>query len=184
MNTQQKNADKLTDKAFSRLWITAIVGILICIACLCSTTWAWFSADQSAEGSTLQSGRFDLDISITKEPSSTENETIEQRSTVIEITDLANGKMSCTLEKGKYTIVLKMTQDTTVTRGFCTITVGDKVYCTDSINANGTAPFTFTLDVAADDTTIIFSPAWGLPAQASVEHRGALLVGAVSDNKS
>jgi uncharacterized membrane protein YdbT with pleckstrin-like domain len=39
---------KLTDKAFSRLLITSVVAILFLVACLCSTTYAWFVQDISS----------------------------------------------------------------------------------------------------------------------------------------
>ena len=176
LNTQ-KNTEKLTDKAFSRLWITSIVGILICIACLCSTTWAWFSADQSAEGNTVQSGNFNLDISVTKEQSSSTVESREQTLGDIEITELSNGKLSCTLEKGQYTVVLKTTPDTTVSRGFCKMMVGETAYYTDSISTDATDSFTFTLDVIEDGTTVLFSPAWGVPAEVDVEWNKTLQIG-------
>ena len=177
----QKNTEKLTEKAFSRLWITSIVGILVCIACLCSTTWAWFSADQAAESNVVQSGRFDLDISITEESGVLEKAIEEQNATVIELTDLSNGKMSCKLPKGKYTVVLKITQDTTVTKGFCTMSVEgkNKVYHTDSIYADGADPFTFTLDVQ-EEITMLFSPAWGIPAMVDVELGETLQIGTES----
>lgn len=41
----QKNTEKLTDKAFLRLMISSIAGILLCMTFLCSTTWAWFADD-------------------------------------------------------------------------------------------------------------------------------------------
>ena len=43
---EHKNITKenLTDKAFSRLMLTSIISILICLAGLSSTTWAWFSS--------------------------------------------------------------------------------------------------------------------------------------------
>ena len=178
----QKNTEKLTEKAFSRLWITSIAGIVLCIACLCSTTWAWFSAGQAAEGNIVQSGRFDLDISITEESSTLEKAIEEPNTAAIEITDLSNGKMSCTLPKGKYTVVLKKTQDTTASRGFCSMTVKgkDQVYHTDSVSADGAEPFTFTLDVREQEITMLFSPVWGIPAEVNVKPGETLQIGAAS----
>ena len=43
MEKQNIQTEKLTDKAFTRLMLTSIVGVVICIICLCSTTWAWFT---------------------------------------------------------------------------------------------------------------------------------------------
>ena len=40
---KKQNNEKLSDKAFARLALTSILGILVCIICLCSTTYAWFT---------------------------------------------------------------------------------------------------------------------------------------------
>ena len=47
---KKENTDKLTDKAFMRLIITSALAIFLCVVCLCSTTWAWFS-DSNTSGS-------------------------------------------------------------------------------------------------------------------------------------
>ena len=60
MEKQNNKTDKLTDKAFSRLVITSVIGILVCIACLCSTTFAWFTGATESNTNTVISGNFDL----------------------------------------------------------------------------------------------------------------------------
>ena len=87
MKVQNPNNHTLTDKAFSRFLITSVLGILICITCLCSATWAWFSADTSSGSNTLSSGKFDLDISLT-DPNGAPVPLFEQES----------GVFTCTLE--------------------------------------------------------------------------------------
>ena len=64
MDKQNKNTDKLTDKAFSRMMLTSVLGILVCLVCLCSTTWAWFTADVSNNSNTIGTGQFNLEVSV------------------------------------------------------------------------------------------------------------------------
>ena len=168
MKQQNKKDEKLTDKAFSRLMITSVLGILICITCLCSATWAWFSADTSSGSNTLSSGKFDLDISLT-DPNGAPVPLFEQES----------GVFTCTLEEAvAYTVTLNITGDTTATKGFCTIKVGGDSYQTASIYTEDTTPLVFTLDAAKSGITVTFSPTWGLPASEDVAHGGTLVIGA------
>lgn len=166
MEQQQNKPDKLTDKAFSRLMLISILSILICITCLCSATWAWFGADSSVDGNTVSSGQFDLEISVTNANGET-----------VTLAKNAVGQTVYTFESaGVYVITLCTTKDTTVTKGFCTMNVSSNTYYTDSIFAEA-APFTFTVDVKADGTTVTFSPAWGIPsAKDLVEQDGTLML--------
>ena len=165
MEQQQNKPDKLTDKAFSRLMLTSVLSILICITCLCSATWAWFSADSSADGNTVNSGVFDLEISVTDAGSKT-----------VTLAKNAIGQTTYTFETaGVYIITLNVTEDTTVTKGFCTMNVGNNVHYTASIYAEET-PFTFTVDAKADGMTVTFSPAWGIPAAEELVQMGETLV--------
>lgn len=159
MKTQQNNANKLTDKAFSRLMMTSVLGILLCITCLCSATWAWFNADVSADQNTLQSGRFGLEVSI-----------LDPSSASVAVVSRSNGSSVCTLgDAGLYTVTLKMTEDTTVSKGFCAIETDGERYRTASILVGETNPFTFTFEAKKANMTLIFAPAWGIPAEFDVE---------------
>lgn len=174
MKKQNNSTDKLTDKAFSRLMLTFVLGILVCIMCLCSATWAWFSADISSDSNTLGTGIFGLNVAIT-----------DANGTPVTISERDDGISVCTLgEAGQYTVTLTMTEDTTVTKGFCTMKVAEDSYQTASINIEETNPFVFTLDAAKDCMTVTFSPSWGLPASADVEYGGTLVIGATADDKN
>ena len=49
---KKQNNEKLSDKAFARLALTSILGILVCIICLCSTTYAWFTGSAQVDSNT------------------------------------------------------------------------------------------------------------------------------------
>ena len=158
MNNRHDTTEKLTDKAFSRLMITSVLGILICITCLCSATWAWFSADTASNSNTLGSGKFGLSVTVA-----------DENGAPVDVSESPTGTSACTLtEAGLYTVTLTATADTTVSKGFCVIKVNSNTYRTDALMLEETNTFTFTLDAKEPDLTVIFSPAWGLPAEISV----------------
>ena len=161
--------NRITDKAFSRFIISSVAVILICIAGLSSATWALFSADISSRSNTLTSGNFALTVTVT-----------DSNGSSVTVYELSNGTSVCTLaEADLYSVVLKMTDDTTVSKGFCTIRSDDIVYQSGSINNEGTDPFVFTVDAACDSLTLTFSSEWGLPANPDVEYDGTLRIGDV-----
>ena len=170
MNEQDKNTNKLTDKAFSRLMITSVLGILICITCLCSATWAWFSADTASSSNTLGSGSFGLIVTVT-----------DENGVDVPVTKKSDGTSVCTLDAGTtYTVTLKMTEETTVTKGFCTVKTAKNAYQTAALFAEDTIPFSFTIEAAEPNMTLTFVPTWGLPANAKVDRDGTLRVSAIA----
>ena len=83
---QNKKPDKLTDKAFLRLAVTSILAILVCIVCLCSTTFAWFKdSAPSAANSIKTADECDLSVQVSKLPASStdvqDDETAEEPTT-------------------------------------------------------------------------------------------------------
>ena len=46
--------EKVTEKVFGRVLLSSICGILLCMACLASTTWAWFTVSIENEGNEIQ----------------------------------------------------------------------------------------------------------------------------------
>ena len=68
MEQQNKPKAKLTDKAFSRLVLTSVLAIIVCIVCLCSTTYAWFTdSAPSNENEIKMAETFDLTVTVTKD---------------------------------------------------------------------------------------------------------------------
>ena len=170
MEEQQKNTDKLTDKAFSRLMLTSVLGILLCIACLCSATWAWFSADVSSNENTLKAGVFDLAVSVT-----------DASAQPVTVTHSANGAYACSLGTAVYTVKLAVSEDTTVTKGYCVITINGTAYKTATLEAGVTESISFTLDVQNAEITVSFMPSWGMPAHYDIEEGTTLTVGEQND---
>ncbi len=167
----EEQTQKLTDKAFSRLMLTSVLGILVCMLCLCSATWAWFEADVSNNSNTLSSGSLGLDVAI-----------VTAQGDPVSVTKQHNGSASCRLESGTYTVTLALSQDTTVTKGFCTVTVNGRVYTSASLFLQDAPSLAFALDVGAEvaAVTLTFTPEWGMPSQADILPNGTLVVEAES----
>lgn len=154
-----EKANKLTDKTFNRLLLTAVAGVLICILLLCSSTYAWYSASVSGgENAIKTSGECLLVISVAK---GGENLT------------LSDG--SLTLEKNViYTVTLTMPKDSP--SGYCVITTDSGIYRTDYLdrhNSDTPTEISFALsieqqfdeggvDITPDTLTVSFKTRWGI----------------------
>ena len=155
---KHKEIKKLTDQAFSRLMLTSLLGMLLCIACLCSATWAWYNASISSNTNELGAGKFGVSVSYTQsdEPA-------------VELVIREDGTSSYTFEQaGTYTVTLVVTDDTTVSKGFCVLKVDGVRYYTGAISVESLSPYTFNLVISNPSTTVVFAPSWGTPANVSV----------------
>ena len=61
---KRNNTDKLTDKAFSRMMLISILGIVISVLSLCSVTWAWFSQEITSTSNTIKAGYYEANIAV------------------------------------------------------------------------------------------------------------------------
>ena len=55
---------KVTEKVFHRVLISSICSILLCMSCLVSTTWAWFTVSIENQGNEIQI--VDFEVSVTQ----------------------------------------------------------------------------------------------------------------------
>lgn len=145
---EQQNREKLSDKAFARLAITSILGILVCIICLCSTTYAWFSGSVQVDSNTLKAaGACLLSVSVYKDGA--EEAIIDTENPV-------------TLEcEGTYTVTLTLPKESA--SGYLVVTVDGQEYYSDYLQRNDEADgaLTFTMNVATAKT-VTFTARWGI----------------------
>ena len=135
------------------------------MTCLCSATWAWFSAGTAAEGNELSAGKFGLSVSVTREgeepvslPAQPQGQTVYTFS-----------------EVGVYTVELSFTPDTTVSKGFCVIKAGNAVHYTAAIEAEAPT-LVFALDIREAGSVVSFLPSWGYPAASELVEANDTLV--------
>ena len=131
---EQQNNEKLSDKAFARIALTSILGILVCIICLCSTTYAWFTGSVQVDNNTFKAADACLlSVSVYKDGSEKA------------IIDTEN---ATTLEcEGTYTITLTPPKESA--SGYLVLTVDGQEYYSDYLQRNDDADgaLTFTLNV-------------------------------------
>ncbi len=165
------NQQKLTEKAFTQSITISIIGILLCIVALCSTTWAWFAQSISSDGNSITSGRFDLSISVKNSAPAD-----------LTVTTDASGNLTCTLDTpGTYTVTLNMSAANTVSKGFCLVTAGGTTYKTALIQKDDPNAFTFYIDAKQPTTVVTFEAVWGKPVSSDIQNGGTLTVGAASN---
>ena len=144
MKKESSKPEKLTDKAFTRLFITSILGILLSIVCLSSSTWAWFEADVSNSQNVIQSGEGKLVVSITKDQ--------------VEIENIDAG---VELEAGDYTV--KMTLPQGSASGYCEIYAGSDIYRSPYIPRSHDREQTLTFGITlTEKTALSIKTRWGI----------------------
>ena len=148
---EQQNNEKLSDKAFARLVLTSILGILVCIICLCSTTYAWFTGSVQVDSNTLKAADACLlSVSVYKDGAEGSLATVD---TVNAAT------LEC--EEGTYTVTLTLPKESA--SGYLVLTVDGQEYYSDYLqrNDNTDQTLTFTLNVKAAKT-VTFTARWGI----------------------
>lgn len=152
------NNEKMTDKAFSRIMLSSILAIVLCMAALCSTSYAWFTTSLSTKGQ-LTAANFDITVSVTDTGAALD----------------AEEDGSYILPAGEYTVNLQKSANATAQRGYASIRCGSEVFYTQAIDG---ATIEFTL-IAASEIRVSFIAEMGICA---LEDRGwddlALTLGA------
>ena len=145
---EQQNTEKLSDRAFARLALTSILGILVCIVCLCSTTYAWFTGSVQGHNNKIQAADTCLlSVSVYKDGSEKA------------IIDTEN---AATLEcEGTYTVTLMLPKESA--SGYLVLTVDGQEYYSDYLQGNDESDqtLTFTLNVLAAKS-VTFTARWGI----------------------
>lgn len=140
--------EKLTDQTFIKLFAISLVSIILCMAGLCSCTWAWFTGSVSSTGNTLTAGFCDLTVLV-----KAEDETVMYSDDMSKITQV--------LDAGSYTVELTIPDGSS--SGYCVVTVGEENYYTDYVtNVDGTHSNKLTFELKLEDTAeVTVDPRWG-----------------------
>lgn len=170
--------EKITEKAFSQSLIVSIVSILLCMAILCSLTYAWFSEGTVSNDNKLVSGQFGIDVvSVIRSSDDTE------------VFPDAQGRYA--LAGDTYTVTVKTTDETSV-KGYCVVEVNGNEYRTEVIVNDQTvneiytvpnSPFTFQIEITDPYAVVKIESRWGVPADPVVQKGGVIAI-AVSQSVS
>ena len=165
-NVSSKNK-KRSRKIISPGMLMPLFSIFVCLVFLCSASYAWFTATEKSGENVITSSFFALDIDVR-----------DENGDVFSVPADGDGKHTFTFETGgTYTVTLRMTEDTTASKGYCELTINStQKKQTESISKNpyvGKNPFTFTIEVEAN-TVVVFEPKWGISASEDIAHNGIL----------
>lgn len=142
---QEKKPASLT-----ALLMPSLLGVAICLVCLCSLTWAWFTATQNSGVQPIQSATATVTAKL--------GETV--------LGELKVGE-PCNLN-GTGTLTLHMEGDAQY--AYVVIKVGDKEYHTDYLTADG---YTITVNESGAALTLYWGKQDSLPGTA-VENGGSI----------
>ncbi len=170
--------EKITDKAFSSVLITSILGILVCIVCLCSTTFAWFSDSvTSQQNIMLASGEGAISLTVEKDAVSSVSDDLSDEAVSTESTesnesspiilDNISEETTVMLDAGTYKVTLSLPGNTP--SGYFVISAGANTYYTDYIlRHENSTPQTVTFMLTVNSAQELkFTPRWGVYTQDS-----------------
>ena len=123
----------------------SVIGACLCAVCLCGMSWAWFSTSVGTGTQTITASSCVMSNTVLCNG-------IEQSGV-----SYKDGRTKYTFTSGTYFVTLN-TVGTDNATGYCKMKIGDTVYYTDQISANGT----FTFSIEADGTVdVVLIPSWG-----------------------
>ena len=73
MHESNKTKDKSIEKAFKQNILISVVGIILCMILLSSTTWAWFTASISSDDNTIKSAYCNVTVGAERDGVSVES---------------------------------------------------------------------------------------------------------------
>ena len=144
------DGEKVTDKAFSKVLASSICGILLCMACLAGTTWAWFTADMASTDNVIQIATVTVDATVTPD----------------DAVAVEDGRY--TLPEGDYAVQVRVDNNATAAARpvYVLVTVtqdgGDTLYYLTF--ANDATETTVPLTVEGSSATLRFTALWSQPA--------------------
>lgn len=105
--------EKVSDISFSRIILSSVLGISLCIICLAGLTWAWFTSSVTSSANTITAADFSVEIEFKQNESviqpETQNESYELNNGEYEVTVTASG----TVSTGYCKVELKLSDTTT-----------------------------------------------------------------------
>ena len=145
---------KPTDDNIMRLIAPSLLGIMVCLVCLMGMTWAWFSDGVAQSSTRLQAANFSANIVV-----------VGSGGNVEKVADTNTWNLTA----GDYTVTITA-GGTSLTGGYCEITLAGTKYHTDQIypkvvsttTAGRVGSLTFNINVTEPDpVTLSITPQWG-----------------------
>lgn len=140
--------EKVSDISFSRIILSSVLGISLCIICLAGLTWAWFTSSVISTSSNITAAEFTVETAFKMD-----NATLNP--------PFVDGKY--VLDSGTYTVTV--TAGGTASTGYCKVEFNGLEYYTVQLfktpGENKPRSITFTLYANQGDRLVI-TPQWGI----------------------
>lgn len=146
-----------------RLLGPSLIGVLLCVTCLVSSTLAWFQASRTTSVASIKTGSFRITATVMEGEKAVDGDGTTYK--------LTAGKT--------YTVTLSRADDSTSRRGYVFFTYGDQTYTTAPFTDN----FTFTL-VPSDDVILTFGASFGIPKAETPTIASGEAIGTAADDKA
>lgn len=165
---------KVTERIFTKVLLSSICSILLCMVCLVSTTWAWFTVSIENQGNVIQIAEVNTDIAI------------EKNGSKVDIDPAVGGYL---LDAGQYDIRVKVENNA---KGSDDLNrPQNDVYVVMTVAHNGSSEsYYFTFQGEAKNTqqlkdfqindgtaTVSFAVSWVKPASADPVGSEAIVIG-------
>ena len=156
MQNQPTNSP-MSDKTFMRMMVTSILGIVFSMLALLSTTWAYFSESVNSQSNVIQAGHFVIKTPEIREETS-QIALVAEDSVSPMFEAVSNGRNSYQFKETDTTMIHTYAitiavDDMTVTKGYCSVNIGGKLY-RHAFSKDKTS-VTFYVTVTGDDVISI-----------------------------
>ncbi|MEG0094266.1 MAG: hypothetical protein RR945_11960 [Erysipelotrichaceae bacterium] len=132
------------NNAIGHMIAPSFICIVLCGFCLCSSSWAWFTASLTSGTTRIQAATYSVVVMA------------KQGETIIPTTTENSGIIKITLETAKsYNITLTPTG--TAKSGFCKVSFENMDYYSEQLTAGS---ISFVVH-ASENSTLIITPQWG-----------------------
>ena len=144
---------RIREKVMLTRTVLTVVFMIVCLASLSLTAYAYFSSSLISSTNVIRSASFNLSV------------TAAESGTSVDVISVGNGKYTAELEEDKtYTVTLRPAG--TASTGFCVLTANGYQYHTCQLGVDANAPggrrdeYSFTLQVD-QNTTVTVIAHWG-----------------------
>ena len=149
-------ADTGGDYGIYRSLAPSVAGIALCTACLCGTSWAWFTATATTGVESIQTATYSADAKVTAVTDAVQTASLADEAGAVVCEKDADGITTYKFPAdGAYSVTLAPAG--TAANGYCVISFGNKTYRTPQLTVGSMTIVVY----AAADQTLIVAPQWG-----------------------
>lgn len=171
---------KVTEKVFARVLLSSVCSILLCMACLAGTTWAWFTVSLENRGNEIRIAQITANTKVTTADS--------------EITPAEDG--SYTLTAGTYSISIGLKQEETAEAANLLEAPTQPVYVVMKLSSDGNTQYRYfrftskgepknhTLTIHEGTVELRFSASWATPAEDQPVDEAVTVTGASAEQEA